>query len=298
MRNSSAHAEPKAPELLDWMLLLGLSATWGASFIMIKKAVGIFTPIQMTSWRMVLAFLVYIPVAIGFWSKIDWSKWKYLIGVALFGSAIPNFFFSIAQQQVASGLAGALNALTPLFTLLIGVSFFGMNWSRNKIIGVGIGWLGAVLLVVFSSGGDFSGKAFYAFLCVLATICYAINANIVGTKLRGIHPAAIASSAFLLTGFFFVGILLANDGIAAVRHQEQGMVGLGYVLYLAAIGTVAGSIFYFWLMQRTSALFATSTTYLLPVFALFIGALDNEQITLPQLFGTGIILTGVYLARK
>jgi drug/metabolite transporter (DMT)-like permease len=173
-----------------------------------------------------------------------------------------------------------------------------MNWSRNKIIGVGIGWLGAVLLVVFSSGGDFSGKAFYAFLCVLATICYAINANIVGTKLRGIHPAAIASSAFLLTGFFFVGVLLANDGIEAVRHHEQGLAGLGYVLYLAAIGTVAGSIFYFWLMQRTSALFATSTTYLLPVFALFIGVLDNEQITLPQLFGTGIILTGVYLARK
>ena len=69
MSNSSAHAEPKAPELLDWMLLLGLSATWGASFIMIKKAVGIFTPIQMTSWRMVLAFLVYIPVAIAFWSN-------------------------------------------------------------------------------------------------------------------------------------------------------------------------------------------------------------------------------------
>lgn len=298
MSNASAHAEPKAPELLDWILLLSLSATWGASFIMIKKAVGIFTPIQMTSWRMVLAFLVYIPVAIAFWSKIDWSKWKYLVGVALFGSAIPNFFFSIAQQHVASGLAGALNALTPLFTLLLGISFFGMNWSRNKIIGVGIGWLGAALLVLFSSGGDFSGKAFYAFLCVLATVCYAINANIVGTRLRGIHPAAIASSAFLITGFLFVGILWATGGWSAVQQQEQGMAGLGYVLYLAAIGTVAGSIFYFWLMQRTSALFATSTTYLLPVFALVIGLFDGEQITTPQILGTFVILFGVYLARK
>ena len=72
-------AAGKAPETLDWIVLILLGAVWGFSFIMIKKAVQVFNPVQMTSWRMVLAFLVYIPIAITYWSKIDWSKWKYLV---------------------------------------------------------------------------------------------------------------------------------------------------------------------------------------------------------------------------
>lgn len=298
MSTTNAHAAPKEPEAIDWVVMVSLSIVWGASFIMIKKAVGIFSPIQMTSWRMVLAFLVYIPVAVAFWSKIDWSKWKYLVGVAFFGSAIPNFFFGMAQQHVASGLAGALNSLTPLFTLVLGISFFRMTLTRNKAIGVGIGWVGAAILVFFNSGGQMSGHAFFAFLCVLATICYALNANLVGANLRGMHPAAIASASFMITGLLFVGVLLANGGIAAARQHAQGVEGLGYIFYLAAIGTVAGSIGYFWLLQRTSALFATSVTYLSPVVSLLVGIFDGEPLTLAEIFGTGVILVGVYLARK
>lgn len=288
----------KAPETLDWIVLILLGAVWGFSFIMIKKAVQVFNPVQMTSWRMVLAFLVYIPIAITYWSKIDWSKWKYLVGVAVFGSAIPNFMFAVAQQHVASGLAGALNSLTPLFTLLLGVSMFGMPFTKNKLWGVALGWAGAATLVIYSSGGRVEGHAFFAFLCVVATVCYALNANIVNTYLRGEHPAGIASSAFMITGLIFVAILLATGGIQAVQTHPEGIKALGYVFYLAAVGTAAGSIVYFWLLQRTSALFATSVTYLLPVFALLIGLFDGEPLSATEFLGAGIILLGVYLARK
>lgn len=288
----------RPPATLDWFVLLLLTAIWGASFIFIKHSVRIFNPVQMAMWRMVLAWAIYMPIALVYWTKIDWKRWKSLLVVAFCGSAIPNFLFAVAQQHVASSLAGVLNALTPLFTLILGVAFFQMSVARDKFLGVLLGLAGAVVLILFNSSSAVSGNAFFAVLCGLATVCYAINANVVNRHLRDQHPAAIASAAFVITGALFITGLWWSDGWAAVQQHPDGWKGLGYVAYLSALGTVGGSILYFWLLQRTSAIFATSVTYLLPVSALLLGAADGETIGLTDLAGTGIILTGVYLARK
>ncbi len=252
----------------------------------------------MAMWRMVLATAVYLPIAAAYWSKIDWKRWKPLVVVAFCGSAIPNFFFAVAQQHVDSSLAGVLNSLTPLFTLLIGTAFFSMEFSKDKVLGIVIGLAGALILVLFNASSGVSGNAFFAGLCVLATVCYAINANTVNKHLRDLPPAGIASAAFVITGgLFLIGLWLSGGWQVAWQHPE-GIKGLSYVFYLSAVGTVIGSIVYFFLLQRTSAIFATSVTYLLPVGAILIGALDGESIGILDLVGTVIILLGVYLARK
>jgi hypothetical protein len=136
------HQHPGAPVAKDWLAMALLGLVWGASFLFIKRSVGIFTPLQMAMWRMVLATVIYLPVAVAYWSKIDWSRWKPLLIVAFCGSALPNFFFAIAQQHVNSSLAGALNALTPLFTLVIGASFFRMKASWPRFWGIVVGFVG------------------------------------------------------------------------------------------------------------------------------------------------------------
>ncbi|MEY3249628.1 MAG: hypothetical protein RL742_1671 [Bacteroidota bacterium] len=286
----------RPPALLDWLVLLLLALIWGASFIFIKHSVQIFSPIQMAMWRMVQAFAVYIPVAVLFWSKINWKNWKPLLVVAFYGSAIPNFLFAVAQQHVNSSLAGVLNALTPLFTLLLGVTFFNMPFLRSKTLGILIGLCGAALLILYNGGPKSESSAFFASLCALATVCYAINANVVNKYLRDQHPASIASAAFMITGPLFVAGLMLSGGWTAAQTHPEGYTALGYIFYLAALGTVGGSILYFWLLQRTSAIFATSVTYLLPISALAIGKFDGEAVGLTDLLGTGVILAGVYLA--
>lgn len=288
----------RQPSAFDWFLMFFLAAVWGASFLFIKKSVAIFSPMQMAMWRMVFATAVYLPIAAIYWSKIDWRRWKPLVIVAFCGSAIPNLLFAIAQQHVNSSLAGVLNSLTPLFTLIIGTAFFSMGFSRDKILGVSLGLGGALLLVLFNSSSGVSGNAFYAGLCVLATVCYAINANTVNTRLRDQPPAGIASAAFVITGGLFLVGLWFSDGLEVAVQHPEGMKGLGYIFYLAVMGTVLGSILYFWLLQRTSAIFATSVTYLLPIGAIIIGSFDGEAIGLIDIVGTAIILLGVYLARK
>lgn len=288
----------RPPATLDWFILLLLAAVWGASFLFIKKSVQIFNPVQMAMWRMVMATAIYLPVAALFWSKIDWKRWKPLVIVAFCGSAIPNFMFAVAQQHVSSSLAGVLNALTPLFTLILGVIFFQMIFLREKLLGVVLGLAGAAVLILFNSSSAVSGNAFYAALCALATLCYAINANVVNRHLRDQHPAGIASAAFMITGILFLIGLWWSDGWSVARDHKDGMVGLSYIFYLAAMGTVGGSILYFWLLQRTSAIYATSVTYLIPIAALILGSADGESIGFTDLAGTGVILLGVYLARK
>lgn len=288
----------RPPSAFDWFLLVLLAAVWGASFLFIKRSVEIFNPVQMAMWRMVIATAIYVPIAAAFWSKIDWKRWRWLAVVAFCGSAIPNFLFAVAQQHVASSLAGVLNSLTPLFTLGVGVAFFQQEFTRHKLIGVVVGLAGAVLLIFFNKSGAVSGNAFYAALCALATVCYAINANAVNRHLRDQHPAGIASAAFVVTGGLFVAGLWWSGGWDALWTHPRGWAGLGYIAYLAAMGTVVGSILYFWLLQRTSAVFATSVTYLLPVTALLLGLFDGETIGTAEVTGTAVILTGLYLARK
>lgn len=204
----------------------------------------------------------------------------------------------MAQQHVNSSLAGVLNTLTPLFTLIIGTAFYAMQFSREKVLGVVIGLAGALILVLFNASSGVSGNAFFASLCVLATVCYAINANTVNTHLRDMPPAGIASAAFMITGgIFLLGLWWSGGWQVAFQHPD-GMKGLGYIFYLSAVGTVLGSILYFYLLQRTSAIFATSVTYLLPIGAILIGAMDGESIAWVDLLGTAVILLGVYLARK
>ncbi len=287
----------KQPVLLDWIVLLVLGTVWGASFLFIKRAVVIYTPMQMAMWRMVLATLIYLPFAAAYWSRIDWKRWKPLAVVAFCGSAIPNFFFAVAQQHVSSSLAGVLNSMTPLFTLILGTAFFDMRFTRNKVIGILLGLVGAAILIFMNKGGGDS-KVVFALLCVLATVCYAINANVVATYLKDQPPAGIASAAFVITGGLFIVGLAFSGGWEVAWKSEQGMIGLGYITYLAAIGTVVGSIAYFWLLQRTNAIFATSVTYLLPISAIIIGAWDGEAIGMTDYIGTAVIMTGLYLSRK
>ena len=290
--------ESRPPSALDWLLVLVLAVLWGASFLMIKRSVEIFTPVQMAMWRMVMATVLYLPFAAAYWSKIDWKRWKPLVVVAFCGSAIPNFLFAVAQQHVNSSLAGILNALAPLFTFVIAASFFQMKVSWARVLGIGVGLFGAILLVLLNSRVQAAGNSFFAALCILATLCYAVNANVVGRYLRDQPPAGIASAAFVITGGLFVIGLWYSGGWAAAWQHPEGMKGLGYIFYLAALGTVGGSIIYFHLLQRTSPLFATSVTYLLPVTAIGLGAFDGEAISAMDLVGTGVILTGLYLARK
>jgi len=113
------------PSLQNWLTLIFLGFVWGSSFILMKKGLLVFSPVQVASLRVGISFLVFLPFAIGYLKKIPKSKLKYILAIGAFGSFIPAFLFATAQTELESAPAGILNSLTPLFTFIWGVTLFG-----------------------------------------------------------------------------------------------------------------------------------------------------------------------------
>lgn len=104
----------------SWAILILLSIIWGSSFILIKKALIAYDPLDVACLRVGITSIAFVPVLIALWKQINWSRWKYFLLVGTTGSALPAVLFAIAQTKVSSSMAGVLNSLTPLFTLILG----------------------------------------------------------------------------------------------------------------------------------------------------------------------------------
>ena len=262
-----------------------------------KIGLETLTPYQVASLRMISAGIILLPFAISSFKKIPSNKIALVFVSGLIGNFVPAYLFCIAEIKIDASLAGILNALTPLFTIMIGVIFFQTQVSTNRYIGVIIGFIGLALLFI-SRGNITLSYLSYAFLIILATILYGTNVNIVGRFFRQIGSLNLVSVAFSMliplslftlwiTGYFKLpltkGSILHSTGASAV---------------LGIFGTALASILFYILVKRAGGLFASTVTYGIPFVAVFIGIASGETITLPQIACLGIILAGVYLANK
>ncbi len=283
-----------------FFIILGfLSLIWGSSFILIKKSVGIFQPEQVALLRLGLSGLAFLPLLVYHRRAVDWRRWYIFVLVGLLGSGIPAFLFAFAQQHISSSVAGILNSLTPLFTLLVGIVVFRSPLLWMKIIGVAIGLSGATLLIWLGQGLQLRGDVIYNLFIVLAAVCYAFNTNIVGNMLHDQRSVLISTVSFASVGIPALGVLLlTTDFRHTLMTHPQGWIGLGYVCILSLVGTVLATIIFFQLIQQTNPVFASTVAYIMPVVALGWGVFDGERIALYHFAGMALILTGVYLSRK
>lgn len=280
-----------------WLLLLLLSLIWGSSFILIKRGLVGLDPFQLGALRIIFACLFMLVVGFRSLSTIPLTKWKYVAITSIFGNGLPVFLFAYAQTGMKSSVTGILNSLTPLYTLLIGVLAFGLSFARSQVMGVVLGLTGCFLLVLFGKTANGETNYFCAFLVVIATVCYALNVNLIKKYLSDVSPIAITTGNFLTLLVPAIIILFAN-GYGNIMTQPEVIHSTLFIIILGMIGTGIANILYYQLIQITSPLFASSVTYFIPIIAMGWGFLDGESLNFMQLVGAGIILSGVYLASK
>lgn len=293
-------------ETKNWLTLLFLACVWGSSFILMKrgmidKASGdeIFSNTQVGALRMALAGLALGPFAIQHLSKIKNLKTVLSIMVVGFlGNFIPAFMFTYAETELSSGYAGMLNSFTPIFTLLIGMIVFQQRLNRLQVVGVVIGAVGIVWLMMAGADLSSSGSWWHILAIVLATICYATSVNTIKNNLQGMKPFAITSMAFLFT-LLPASVLGWYYGVQdTLFNNPHALSGLGYISILSLVGTALAVIIFNQLIANSTALFASSVTYFIPMVAVLFGMLDGERITIYQVLAMTVILTGVYIANK
>ena len=137
---------------MKWILYIILCLIWGSSFILMKEGLVSLTAYEVAAIRMLSAGLVSIPFAYRSFREITKTQRRYSILTGILGSYLPAIFFCIAQTKIDSALAGMLNALTPLFVLLIGAAFFKLPLIKGKLIGILIGFSGMIMLFMKQKG--------------------------------------------------------------------------------------------------------------------------------------------------
>ena len=295
--SQQATAKNKAPTILGWLTLIFLSVIWGSSYILIKKGLAVYSPLQVACLRLGITALIFTPLLFTQRVYRYLSRWRLLFYVGLIGSLLPAFLFPAAQTKISSGAAGILSSLTPLLTFLVGIAAFHQKTTNAKIIGVILGLGGASYLMYLENTVGFQGFQF-GFLIVIACLGYALSTNIIKKSLSGIPSLAISAISFALIGWVAIMVLFTfTDFIWVVKNQPGAYNALGYVATLALSSTALASIIYFKLIKETSALFAASVSYLTPVVAIAWGLFDGEAISLKHFTGLGMILLGIYLSK-
>jgi len=255
----------------------------------------VLTPYQVASLRMMMAAVVLLPISIQAIRQIDKKDWKYLAVVGFLGSGIPAFLFAVSQQYLDSGLAGILNALTPLFTLLLAILFFKKTTHKRQVTGMLIGFIGAAGII--ASKGSSLQNVQYAFLIIAATVMYGVSVNTVGHHLQHIKAPWITSLSILMVSIPCALYFFTTDYSVIWTHPQGGR-SIAAVATLSIVGTGIANILFFRLTQLSGAIMASTVTYLIPIVAVGWGYYMNESLSFWQIAFAGVILLGVYLGNR
>lgn len=287
--------------LKSWLLLALLSLIWGSSFILIKKGLAVFSPGEVGAYRIVSAALVLLPLSLPKLKKLNRKQLTNLIVAGLVGSFIPAFLFAKAQTQLSSSITGVLNALTPLFVVLIGALFFGSKVTGRNIWGLLIAFLGVLILISVNDTG-FDGLAninAYAFFVILATLCYGINLNIIKHWFLELKPVEItAISLLLVLPVALLYLMAGTDFSFKIVHEDGALLAVFYLTILGVLGTAIALIIFNGLVKIATPMFASMVTYLIPIVAIAWGIFDGEVLLVGHYIGIIAVILGVWTGNK
>ena len=282
-----------------WVFLLLLSFIWGSSFILIKKGLLGLTPLHLGSFRLVLSALIIFAFGYKSLNGLKKPQWKWLALSGFLGSFFPSFLFAYAETEVDSTITSILNALVPLNTLILGFVLFKIKSNRFQVLGVFLGFIGAVLVILEGAALNPTHNYRYTGLIILATLMYAANVNIIKRYLNEVRPLAIAMANFVAIFIPAFGVLIFSGGLSQETLSSPAFLpALGCVFLLSIFGTALAKILFNTLIQISNPVFASSVTYLMPLVALFWGIIDAEIFNAFQGVAALIILSGIYLANK
>ncbi len=295
-----SHTLPRQ-KWINIIIIIALSLIWGSSFILIKQGLKVFSAPQVACLRLSFSGLVMLPAAYFNFKHISIHRLAYILLFGILNAGIPPFLFARAQQGLPSSVAGVLNALTPVFTLLTGALFFSVGFNLRKLIGVILGLTGSMFIILFKPGAQLfalhdTEKLILGFLLVMATFMYGLSNNVTKRFLQEVPALAIASFAYTCMSIpAAIYLFSGTDFSVKISIGKDAYWALGYIFILAAVGSALAMYLFNKLIKNSSALVASFVTYFIPVVAMLWGIIDGETLQFIQILGLAVILSGVYI---
>jgi len=274
-----------------------LAVLWGSSFLWIKLALTGLSPLQIAVTRCALGAAVVVVLCYTSRNTLprDRAVWGHLAVAAFFGNALPFVLFAVGEKTVDTGVAGVLNATTPLWALLLGIIIGTDRELRPVRVGGLLLGFGGTLLIF--APWEKAGMASWDALAILAAaVCYAVSYAYIGRKLSGRGTAPIAlSAAQLLTATGLTAVAVPVGGLQPVHLNLTAIIA---VTILGVFGTGFAFALNYRLIADEGATQATTVGYLLPVVSVLLGAVAlGEEITFRIVAGMVVVLIGVGMTR-
>lgn len=277
---------------IEWALLASIALMWGSSFLLIAIGLESFEPGLIAMLR--LAFgTAAVALARGARRKVEREDWPRIVLLGLVWMAVPLALFPIAQQWVASSVAGMINGAMPLFAALFAWWLLGRGPALRQGAGLLLGFSGVVLIILPTAQGA-SATAVGAGLLLLATMLYGLAANIaVPLQQRyGALPVVLRAQLVALVAVTPYG-LLSVPGSSFSWSAGLAMLVLG--VFATGVAFIAMAT----LVGRAGATRGAVAIYFLPVVAVVLGVVFRaESVHRISLIGIALVLGGAYLTSR
>jgi len=269
-----------------------LGAIWGASFLFMRIAAPQFGPFALVEVRLALGALVLMPFLWRARSAFPLRLWPKLALIGAINSAVPFLLFAWAAERAPAGVGAICNAMTVLFTALVGALFFGERIGLARSLTLVVGFAGVVVLASGRTGGADIGLAVAA--GAGAALLYGVGINLVRRHLAGLAPAAVASATLTCAALLVLPFALAQWPQGAITPQAWGSVAL-----LGVLCTGLAFVMYYRLIARVGASRASTVTYLVPLFGVaWAWWLLGETPSLRMLIAAALILGSVAMSQR
>ncbi len=282
----------------NWVRLATLGLIWGGAFVLVEIALEGFEPMTLAATRLTLAALILVPLSFLYGGLPTGTRvWVFAFGVAILSNALPFALLSWGQTYVTAGVAGVAMAVMPLMALpLSHVLVPGESMSSKGMLGLGIGFIGVLVLIGFDTLAQLGGagiEVLAQLACLASTICYVLG-SITIKRAPPAHPIAFAAAAMLLAALIAIPVAYAVEGWPAMPNTASTVA----MIALAIGPTVIALMMMLKILSTAGPPFLSLVNYQVPVWATVFGAIFLGEVIEPRLaLALLLILIGVAISQ-
>jgi drug/metabolite transporter (DMT)-like permease len=286
--------------MIGYAQLVACALLWALTYHAGKFAVGLMLPLGVMLWRFTTAVVILVPW-IGLRHGWDWqglrrNVWP-LLAMGVVGVVGFNLAMFYGLQSASAVNASLIMAFSPILTACGTVILGGERLSTTRVCGLMLGLLGVTLVVTRGSLQALwhQGIERGDLLMLAGSLAWAVYGLIPRRFVRGLAPAQMGAASLVVTALtLWVLCTLASP----VALQLPPRAAILPILFMGVLATAVAYIWWNIGIVRIGASRAAGFLNLIPVFTMLTGLLLGQQISLPQLLGAALVITGVVLAAR
>lgn len=285
------------PRPVDWISILTLGFVWGGTFMVTALALEGYPPLTVACARTALGALAFLAIMalmrIPF-PKISGRLLRSVILIGLFSTAFPFMLLSWGISLVPSAFAGVSMASVPLFILPLAHMFSDEKLAIRQLIGVLIGFAGAMVLIGPGLAKLGQGAEPLAQLaCIGAALCYAIS-SVQTRRCPPIDPVPLSALTLLVGAVFMVPLMLLIDGVPRLIGARASYA----IVFLGLVPTAAATLLRISVIRSAGSVFMTLVNYQVPMWSMVFGAwILLEELPFRFFIALALVLAGLAVSQ-